>query len=111
MPSDPPQLVEMRLQITQSLLEHQIVVQALLIGSAVALCAIGVLGWLAFSATRRCTYLTEALRAAESRHSVETQKLLAQQQTQLERHSIDSAYAMNQMLLACEGIISAVQKR
>lgn len=97
--SDPEQWEAIRLQLLQSMLEHQAVQRALVLVGFTAAAFVLVLGLLCFFLLRRCIYLSEALLQQTVRHSRD-------QQAMLKQHSLEQSSNMMQMLHGFEGIVS-----
>lgn len=89
----------MRAQVAQSLLEHEIVAQALRLQSIVSALFILILGSLCFFLWQRHAYLFAAFLAEINRHSNERIALVKQ-------HSLEQSSTLMQVLHAFEGIVS-----
>jgi hypothetical protein len=93
------QLDTIRAQISQGMIEHELVMQALRMQAIVSALFVLVLGSLLFFLWKRHACLTEALHATIRQHSSERISLVKQ-------HSLEQSSLLMQMLHAFEGIVS-----
>lgn len=109
-PSDVGQWDLIRMQVSQSLVEHEIVAQALRAQSIVSALFVLALGCLCFSLWRRHAYLNEAFHAEIRRHCVERCALVKQHSSErvamLKQHSLEHSSTQMQMLHHFEGIVT-----
>jgi len=100
----------MQAQISQTMLEHQIVVQALRAQSLVSLLFVLVLGSLIFFLYRRHVCSSEALIEQTKRHCAEQRERDERHTSELnsmrKQHSLDLHSHTMQMLHAFEGMVS-----
>jgi|SRR6187551_600019 len=107
---DPGSLELMRAQVAQTMLEHEIVVQALRTQAIVSALFILIVGGLAFFLWQRNGCLNAAFHAEISRHSTERIEQVKQHSSErislVKQHSLELCSIQMQLLHAFEGIIS-----
>lgn len=99
-----------RMQVSQSLVEHEIVAQALRAQAIVSALFILALGFMCFFLWRRHAYLNEAFHVEIRRHCVERCGLVKAHSKErveiVKQHSLELVSLQMQMLHSFEGMVS-----
>lgn len=103
-PNDP--FATMQLQITQTMLEHQMLAQSLRALVAIFAGCLFVGGWLLISMWRRSRDLSELCLAQAAQHSQQAERHASELVATVKEHSLVSVSNLMQMLHAFEGIVS-----